>query len=133
MDLSNLNIFLLQLKITHILNFHCMLVLIASLTTIISITLLYSNSQVKWSLSNPLLKKLYLFLNNRWWLEQISYNIVGNLFMYIGHHITFKLIDRVYLENKQFWLPLYWKNTIPNQIFSFSLNVAIILLILILW
>ena len=111
-----------------------LLVLIASLITIITITFLYSNSKVKWSLSICFIfKKVYLFLNNRWWLEQLSYNIIGNLVMYIGHHITFKLIDRIYLENKQFWLPMYWKNTIPNQIFSFTLNVAIILLILIIW
>jgi NADH:ubiquinone oxidoreductase subunit 5 (subunit L)/multisubunit Na+/H+ antiporter MnhA subunit len=121
-----------------------LLVLVASLTTIASVTYFYSNDQIKNKLGitvrsvSPTLqtswsKNIYLFLSNRWWLEQLSYNLIGNLFMFLGNHVTFKLIDRVYLEQKQFWLPLLFKNTIPNQMMSFTFNISFILLLLMIW
>ncbi len=111
------------------------LLLISSIGSILIATCLYSYTHVSISIHkhSTLFYNLYLFFNNRWWLEQLSYSIISNILMVLGHHLTFKLIDRIYLEQKHFWLHLNFKNSIPNLILSFSFNIILLSLFIILW
>ncbi len=109
------------------------IILVSAMGTMALVSALYTVTKVSFSLRSSYPIKMYVFIANRWWLEQLSYSLIGNVTMNLAHHLSFKLIDRIYLEQRQFWANTGVRNTIPNLILSLCFHILIIMLILLLW
>lgn len=100
---------------------------------IVSVLLLFSpyinnNFEIKLSLNpknNTSLKKWYYFLNNRWFIDKFHYGM-AYVILSLSHHLSFKIIDRIYLEKKHGVVSLNSTQLLSSQIFFINFNLILL-------
>ena len=70
-------------------------------------------------------KKFYYFLNNRWFIEKFNYGL-AYVILSLSHHLSFKIIDRIYLEKKNWVVSLNSTQLLSSQIFFINFNMIIL-------
>lgn len=105
-------------------------ILITLITCILTVFTLFSlnkNFEIKLSLKHSSSwKTIYYFLNQRWFIDKFNYGI-AYIILSLSHHLSFKMIDRVYLEKKNWILSLESTQLLSSQIFFINFNMIILL------